>query len=41
MASSPLSPNTMDSITRPAGRSGVVGRFRRSCASGLANGSVA
>lgn len=41
MASSPLSPNTMDSIMRPAGRSGVVVRCRRSCASGLASGSVA
>ena len=37
MASSPLSPNTMGSIMRPAGRSGVVVRCRRSCASGLAN----
>ena len=36
-----LSPNTMGSIMRPAGRSGVVVRCRRSCASGLANGSVA
>ena len=40
MASSPLSPNTMGSIMRPAGRSGVVVRCRRSCASGLVNGSV-